>query len=260
MAGVGVLKVVSSAVRSWRQWSFLAALAMWLLAALSKQRWRQRFPFIFSGILLKAKAFLIPLTLAACSMTTSRVSDGLSSGDLQQSNSGVVFLLMGVAGNSCPLARIGLGRAQKGGGYRQSKILLVRNNWWDKGGVPQVVLPAGTYHIVSWVCEQGRYVRSIGRKQKNSLSWASLYLQSYASFSVAAGEVVNAGYLRMVNMGGLEYVRFDVKDLPPRAHAQLRKDRPRLYARMRTRLMLPGRKTVPPEPLAEGRPAPSVAQ
>gem|GEM_PF-6629938 len=192
-----------------------------------------------------ASVILTSAMLAGCSMTSSHVSDNLLPGDLRRSHKAVAFLMMGVRGEACPLARIGLGRRSKDG-FRQTNVLLIRHNWWDRGGIPQIELAPGTYHVISWVCETGRYARSIGRKSRQFFSLGTTYLKSYAAFSVNAGEVVNVGYLRMVNLGGMEFVRFDVADLPPRAHAWLRRQYPRLYAQMITRLMRAGQSSAAP--------------
>jgi hypothetical protein len=71
-----------------------------------------------------------------------------------------------------------------------------------------------------------------------------VFRKSYASFSLAPGEIINVGYLQLVPMASTQVaytrvlaVRLAVTDWPLGELERFKQQRPQLYAQMKTRLM-----------------------
>jgi hypothetical protein len=94
----------------------------------------------------------------------------------------------------------------------------------------------GEYHITTVICtwENKRVVLSA----KADLLGTE-YSQSYASFIVRPGKMINVGKLRIHVGAGNRIVLVDVVDLPPITHAALKQEYPQEYTKMETRFMTP---------------------
>ena len=101
-------------------------------------------------------------------------------------------------------------------------------------------LAPGTYHVLSMTCVRNKTLKTMWEPQGNGL-----LRRSYATFSVAAGEVVNVGEIRAVRAGRIagafgefKDVKIEVGDWPLSEIDRFRSQRPTLFAAMKTRLMV----------------------
>lgn len=127
----------------------------------------------------------------------------------------------GVPIDQCGEVEISMAKSGAGG-QRIHRAALSRKspnaNYWP--------LEAGSYDVRSVFC-----IELFGKSHSAGLQiWPS-----FAKFSVAAGEVVNAGHL--VIGGNPQYRTLAVTDLPQNTVAQLNRDYPNLAAKMTKRLM-----------------------
>jgi hypothetical protein len=189
-------------------------------------------------------ASLLTCVLGACALgacsQTSRVGDAPDGPALAKSNKAVAVMRLGVAGNACENVGVWLG-VREGRGYRlHTPVRVINVRSLNDPPVAEVELPPGEYHIVSYACGTAR-----GARQMASLDKATgLVRTSYASFSVAAGEVVNVGKFNFhasrvgLNAFGRPYrVTVTVTDWPLDELELYKQRRPAIYAAMKTRLM-----------------------
>src|SRR5262245_15808363 len=145
---------------------------------------------------------------------------------------------MGIEGEGCMVTTIGIGQ-RKEAGFETVETLRFFPVPGSAGDAAQVELAPGEYHIVSWNCSRPKGTPSItlGKYQGgNVLGQGGQYTESYGSFRLAAGEIVNLGYLRMVRLSRTA-MRLEATDLPPQQHEKLAREKPQLVARMTTRLI-----------------------
>ena len=189
---------------------------------------------------------LVPLAVSGlalgCSQTSS-VSDGVAVAALSHSNTAIAVMKTGMAEQSCTTAIITLGK-RAGDTFEPVQTVRVGKNvadWIDTHDVAQVELAAGEYHVLDWVCQErsGNMIfnKSVGKKEGGFWGIGGTYKRSMGSFTLAAGEIVNVGYLRFVPIGMSGAISIDVEDLPPKSREALQKEKPKLVAQMVTRLM-----------------------
>ena len=104
----------------------------------------------------------------------------------------------------------------------------------------EVELDPGEYHVTSYTCLSPRN----GLVRVASSMQLSGKVESLASFTIAAGEIVNTGFLviepvRVVGGGGIAVLgwRISVRDWPIEEINRFKTQRPQLYAAMQARLM-----------------------
>jgi hypothetical protein len=147
---------------------------------------------------------------------------------------------VGAASPSCRHVGVLLGVAE-GEGFRRHQVIGVANvRSLADTPVAEVELAAGAYHVIGYSC--------IAERTKSVVADAAdagIYRTSYARFTVAAGEVVNVGYLHFgaSHSGRSAFGRplrleVEVTDWPLAEIERFRARRPGLYAQMRTRLMV----------------------
>ncbi len=177
--------------------------------------------------------------LAACSQTT-RVGEDTSTDGLAKSGKGGAVMRLGMASQNCRHVGVWLA-VREGLGFRpHTPVAVIHATSLDDVPIAEVELPPGEYHVVSYACGTGKNV-----KQVDSFDITTgLVRKSYASFSVAAGEVVNVGSFEYhasrsgLNAFGRQLrITVGVKDWPLDEIERYRKKRPQIYAQMRTRLM-----------------------
>jgi hypothetical protein len=183
-------------------------------------------------------AVLVLAGLTTACGGTSRVGDGLTATSLTQSRKGVALIKLGAADPSCTVLSAGIG-VREGGDFRIVQTARIERNNASETAVAELELGSGEYHVVSYSC-----VRRGGAIQLAEPAGNGLYKKSYASFSLASGEVLNVGYLQLVPMGAAQVaytrvlaVRLAVTDWPLSELERFKQQRPNLYAQMRTRLM-----------------------
>ena len=202
-----------------------------------------------SGIVQAALAAAVLAALSGCSGTTN-VSDELTTSALAKTNKSVAIMRMGVAGETCPAALLTLA-TKAGDEFAPAKTVRMSNQSNAPSDVAQIELDPGEYHVVSWTCTvqvgNTRNVTTLGKRSGGLLSGGGTYKQSFGSFELTSGEIVNLGSIRLVDVG-LNNVLVDVTDLPADAREKFARDKPNLARQMTTRLFKVNR---PPMTLAQ---------
>jgi hypothetical protein len=184
------------------------------------------------------------LLIGGCGIT-STVSDDVSLTSLTAASQAVAIITVSIDGETCPLATIQLAK-RSAAGYEATTSFSINTSKFSlsgliAGSIPQVPLAAGEHHIVSYLCsaQSGNttYTTTIGQKQGAFFGIGGTYKKSLANFTLAAGEVVDIGYLRIIPVGVAQIVTFHIQDQPPSVMEQLQKTKPKLFAQMKTRLM-----------------------
>jgi hypothetical protein len=183
------------------------------------------------------------------------VGDGVTASSLGEARKAVALVKLGAADPACTVLTAGIG-VREGQDFRLVQTARIERKA-DETAVAELELASGEYHVVSYVCTRPRN----GAVLLAQPSGSGLYRKSYASFQIAAGEVLNVGYLQLVPMGATRvaahssvlHVRLAVTDWPLAEIERYRKQRPGLYAQMKTRLMTVAR--VEPPTLAQVRAA-----
>jgi hypothetical protein len=105
--------------------------------------------------------------------------------------------------------------------------------------VVEMILPPGEYHIVSITCFRARSTLVLSDPHGNGLM-----RRSFASFTLAAGEIINLGELRLVDKkrthgvwSSFHEIAVEVSDWALPELERFKSQRPKHYAEMRTRLM-----------------------
>ena len=179
------------------------------------------------------------LALPAC-MQTSRVGDDVTTAGLSQSQKAVAIMRIGSASPTCLHAAVLMGQ-KEGDGYRAKQVVSVANlRSVTESAVSEVELEPGEYHVVAYSCVQQNGPSVVGEKSSS----AQIYRSSLASFTVAAGEIVNVGYLHLEasHVGRNAFGRpvrtdVDITDWPLPELERYKAKRPGIFAQMRTRLM-----------------------
>jgi hypothetical protein len=179
----------------------------------------------------------IAALLAACG-GTSRVADELTAGSLSQSKKAVALIKLGAADPLCSVLSAGIG-VRDGKDFRLIQTARIERNARETA-VAELELASGEYHVISYSCTRpGSLVRLA------EPAGGSLYKRSYASFSLAPGEIINVGYLQLVPLAAAPVsadsrvlqVHLAVTDWPLSEIDRFKQQRPNLYGQMRTRLM-----------------------
>jgi len=187
----------------------------------------------------KRYAVVVLAALAAsCAAGTSRVGDELTASSLSQAKKAVALIKLGAADPLCTVLAAGIGVREAGDFRLVQTARIVRKV--GETAVAELELGTGEYHVVSYSC-----ARRGGAVLLAEPTGGGLYKRSYASFSIAPGEILNVGYLQLVPMGSTQvaantrvlHVRLAVTDWPLAEIERFRQQRPNLYGQMKTRLM-----------------------
>ena len=178
------------------------------------------------------------LALAAC-VSTSRVDETVTTSALATQKKAVAVMRIGTASPSCVHVGVLLG-TREGPGFRRQQVLKVANvRSLSEALAAEVELAPGEYHVIGYSCVGER-----GPSVVTDKSDGELYRRSYASFTLAAGEVVNVGYLHFhASRHGLNAfgrplrITVEVTDWPVAELERFKQRRPQVYALMTTRLM-----------------------
>ena len=177
--------------------------------------------------------------LGACSQTT-RVGDETNAGQLAQSGKAVAVMRLGMASPHCQHVGVWLG-VREGPGFRPTKpVAVIHAASLLEVPVAEVELDPGEYHVVSYACSTGSKISQVASYDRTT----GLTRTSHASFSIAAGEVVNVGSFEFhaarqgTNAFGRELkTTVTVTDWPLADLDKYKSKRPQIYAQMKTRLM-----------------------
>lgn len=193
---------------------------------------------------IRCLVLLLAALTAACG-GTSRVADELTATSLSQSKKGVALIKLGAADPLCTVLAAGIG-VREGSDFRLVQTARIERTSSD-AAVAELELGSGEYHVVSYACTRRGGAVLLAEPMGNGV-----YRKSYASFTLAPGEILNVGYLHLVPMaatpalgGRVLHVRLAVTDWPLAEIERFKLQRPNLYTQMRTRLMTV-HKTEPP--------------
>jgi hypothetical protein len=183
-------------------------------------------------------ASVLALCLSACAQT-SRVSSDVAPSALKSANKAVAVVRVGAASPTCINVGLLFG-TREGEGYRRGKAVDVINvNSILEPAVAEIELDPGEHHIIGYACGKAKSVAVITAKTDHQI-----YATSYASFKLAAGEIVNIGYLQFNvshtgrnALGRALDIRVGVVDWPLAELERYKQKRPEIFAKMTTRLM-----------------------
>ena len=182
---------------------------------------------------------LLTAALGACSQTT-RVGEATSADALVKSGRGIAVMRLGAASPACDNVGVWLA-VREGPGFRaHTPVSVINVRSLAEVPVAEVELPPGEYHVISFACGNQKGVKQIANTDNTS----GLARTSYASFKLAAGEVVNVGTFDFhasrvgLNSFGRPFrTTITVTDWPLAELERYQAQRPHIYAQMRTRLM-----------------------
>jgi hypothetical protein len=188
------------------------------------------------AVWLRCVVLAVAALTAGCG-GTSRVADELTATSLSQSKKAVALIKLGAADPLCTVLSAGIG-VREGSDFRLVQTARIERQ--DGVAVAELELGSGEYHVVSYSC-----IRRGGSVLLAEPAGGGLYKKSYATFSLAPGEILNVGYLHLVPMASTPisasyrvlHVHLAVTDWPVAELDRFKQQRPRLYSQMRTRLM-----------------------
>jgi hypothetical protein len=189
------------------------------------------------GAWIRCGVVALAALVAGCA-GTSRVGDDLTYTSLSQSKKAVALIKLGAADPLCTSLAAGIG-VREGESFRHLQFARIVRKAGETA-VAELELGPGEYHVVSYSC-----TRRGGSVLLAEPAGGGLFRKSYASFSLAPGEILNVGYLQLLPMGTSQvgyntrvlHVRLAVTDWPLAELGQFKQQRPHLYAQMKTRLM-----------------------
>ena len=190
------------------------------------------------GALFRVAVMAFAALAAGCA-GTSRVGDELTATSLSQSRKAVALIKLGAADSTCTVLQAGIG-VREGEHYRIIQTARIQRSA-NETAVAELELGTGEYHVVSFTCNRPRG----GISQLAESLGGGVFKKSYASFSLAPGEIINVGYLQLVPMASTQVsyntrvvaVRVAATDWPLAELERFKQQRPGLYGQMKTRLM-----------------------
>lgn len=179
------------------------------------------------------------VVLGACSQTT-RLGDEASAGQIASTGKAVAVMRLGQASPNCRHVGVWLG-VREGPGFRPVKpVAVIHATSLDDVPVAEVELDPGEYHVLSYACGTGEKVSQVDSYDVTT----GLTRGSHASFTIAAGEIVNVGSFEFhAHRSGQNAFGRPIKttasvtDWPLSDLDRYKAKRPQIYARMKTRLM-----------------------
>ena len=192
-------------------------------------------------------AVVFALMCAGCAEKFN-VSDELITGSLRDPGTAVAILTVSSDDDPCSVATLQLAR-KTAIGFEPTTSVEIDSQPASSNAV--LALPVGEHHIVSYRCSHSQTTTTVGQKKGTFLGFGGSYPKSLASFTLAAGEIVNIGHLRILPVGLANIVTFTVQDQPEAVVEKLKTSKPKLFANMQTRLMT----IMPPQVTEEQRQA-----
>ena len=155
---------------------------------------------------------------------------------LEASKEAVVFIRFAPPDPSCTALGMQIG-VKDGDLYKPLQTLRLQK--LAETNVIEALVEPGEYHILSLTCVRAKSMQTLWEPQGNGK-----LRRSYATFRVAAGEVINAGEIRIVKTGSIAgihrafaNVKVEVNDWPLVELERFKSQRPKHFAEMKTRLM-----------------------
>lgn len=194
---------------------------------------------LWCSIPMAVMAVAVIAGLGGCSQTT-RVGEATAE-DLTKSQKAVAVIRLGAASQTCQNVGVWLG-VREGIGFRPVKpVAVINHRSLTEVPVAEVELNPGEYHVISYACGTGSNVKQIADTTPGGLTRSS-----YASFTLAAGEIVNVGSFEFhasrvgLNAFGRPFrTTVNVTDWPLAELDRYKEKRPHIYQQMKTRLMTP---------------------
>ena len=149
------------------------------------------------GALFRCAIMALAALTAGCA-GTSRVDDQLTAGSLTQSRKAVAMIMLGAYDPMCTVLQAGIG-VREGETYRIVQTARIQRSV-NETAVAELELGTGEYHVVSFTCNRPRG----GISQLAESLGGGVFKKSYASFSLAPGEIINVGYLQLVPMASTQ--------------------------------------------------------
>ena len=141
-------------------------------------------------------AILITASLTACAPRVA-LDDTIRPRQLAIEKRGVALLVIDVDGGFCTSGAVHLSTKERPGNFRKFAHYALRGS---QAGLLQIDVPEGTYHVGFIACIQQHRVVDVGTHTGSVVIGDPL--KSMGRFTVAAGEIVNAGHLSIVGIGG----------------------------------------------------------
>ena len=181
-------------------------------------------------------AAIAGLGLAGCS-GGGRVDEQLAEpAALRISKQAIGIFRLATPDPSCLTTAVSIG-VREGPLFRPQQTLRLQQTAVTT--VLEVLLEPGEYHVLGFACYRARSKLVMAEPKGDGL-----LRRSYASFNIAAGEVVNLGQIRLTRAGrtpgvfsSFVGVTVEVSDWPLPELERFKSQRPKLYAEMKTRLM-----------------------
>ena len=192
---------------------------------------------------IRTRAILTSLLLAFCAGTLTACSGGGKVNEtltdpeaLRNSQQAIAFLRLTTPDPSCVTVALNIG-VREGDLYRPQQTLRLQQT--AVTNVLEMLLAPGDYHVLGFACYRARSTLILAEPQGDGR-----LRRSYGSFSVAAGEVVNLGQIKLARSGrstgifnSFVDVAVEISDWPVSELERFKSQRPKHYAEMRTRLM-----------------------
>jgi hypothetical protein len=190
---------------------------------------------------------VVLIATSGCAVLVNKPDGTVTTATLARDGKALALLL--IARQGCNAVSVNLA-VPDGDGFQFDRVVVPPIT--GKSNVSEIELDPGEYHIVHHLCS-ARDLDSKGRprtvmKNLGSQGGIGRYRQSYASLRVVAGEIVNVGEIHILPTPLPGFVDVKVQEWPASEMDIFRKERPTLYAQMKTRLMTV---TKPPTPTAE---------
>jgi hypothetical protein len=175
------------------------------------------------------------LLLAGCSNV--QVSEQLADASaLRDNKQAIGFFRLGKPDPSCLQLGVQLG-IREGALFQPGQQRKLNQTAVTQ--VIEMILPPGEYHIVSITCYRARSTLVLSDPHGNGLM-----RRGFASFRLAAGEIINLGELRLVDKkrthgvwNSFHEIAVEVSDWSLPELERFKSQRPKHFAEMRTRLM-----------------------
>ncbi len=192
----------------------------------------------------------VALSLSACS-GGGKVDEQLANtAQLRDSKQAIALFRLANPDPSCLQLGVSIGQ-REGALYRPQQTLKLTQ--LQVTNVLEVLLAPGDYHVLGFACYRARSKLEMVEPEGNGL-----LRRSYASFSVAAGEVVNLGQINLVRsarskgvFNSFTDVEVQITDWPLAELDRFKSQRPKLFAEMRARLMTAAPKQNTPEAVTQ---------
>ena len=164
--------------------------------------------------------------------------DSLTPLALKGANAGVVFMKVTYVGNPCRVGNVALATEPSPGRYVLHSAPMLGGINASGLNSRQISLPAGTYHVgyVQCMLDDGGKTAVLG--ETDATIQIGNPRQSFAHFTVSAGEVVNLGQINFVPTDHLANAStISITDIDAATMGRLRSSLPTLAPVMVTRLM-----------------------